>query len=137
APLKRGDGVVTRPARALSPSRSRDGSIEASLELARLVPREPRLRRVRATAPLKGAPGGTMSAPTPTGLRRVRATAPLKRDDGRLREERLQRLRRVRATAPLKHPGPNPEVARAPSLRRVRATAPLKQEHLCGRRAGR
>src|SRR5690606_25737534 len=113
---------------AESPSRSRDGSIEASLrEDAPPHPR-PGLRRVRATAPLKRLDrwlrglGGLR-------LRRVRATAPLKPRGIDAREQCIPRLRRVRATAPLKHDGPYLILTKLiKSLRRVRATAPLKPD---------
>src|SRR5690606_18051068 len=76
APLKPAACGGDQPTPRASPSRSRDGSIEA------VAPGACDLRL--------------------GGLRRVRATAPLKLIDSRLGSDSVGRLRRVRATAPLK-----------------------------------
>src|SRR5690606_17521528 len=87
-----------------------------------------RLRRVRATAPLKLLWSCPSCACT-VGLRRVRATAPLKPLPGsNFLIDLNQCLRRVRATAPLKRYAQTRASFVLVGLRRVRATAPLKLE---------
>src|SRR5690554_2370359 len=111
----------------VSPSRSRDGSIEAPCGSKRPRPRLAGLRRVRATAPLKRPVLLTKLSPLHHCLRRVRATAPLKRRRYVFGWRRSGCLRRVRATAPLKLVLGAQAAPDSAGLRRVRATAPLKR----------
>ena len=108
-----------------TPSRSRDGSIEARAGVRGVYGAQFTLRRVRATAPLK--------PPVRTAGRGTATSTPSRSRDGSIEAKCRQRWAAPRSTTPSRSRDGSIEArsartnhtARGP-LRRVRATAPLK-----------